>query len=417
MSETSITLTRSELYKRVWAVPMRQLCEEFGLSDDGLAKICERHNIPAPPRGVWAKKAHDKHARQPPLPTRPSGWDDETITIWRSTSRDSDCTPHPLPESSAVVTARTYESDPRNRITVPVNVRRFHRVVAQTRSQMKGASENIRGTTQPVHDCLDTSVSKTALPRAFRIMHALVTALDARGYRLLLPGDRSLSSPRHVGVEILGERIDFGLLGRVNQRPDPGRGTSSAKVLHTHRVLVFTATGRLVLRIKTGYDGHHYRWGDRGDCRLDDQLNDFVIGLVTEAVEQRRAREAREEDERRAAEAEERRRDEAERVRDLDEGVGAWIKNRRIRAYIAEVESAARRNGGIEVSSELDDWLLWAKAYADRTDPINGVNESAEGAISDRARRIRIPSRTRSSRRSSAPSTPIGDFAGVFVRP
>src|SRR5437879_2051320 len=61
---------------------------------------------------------------------------------------------------------------------------------------------------------------------------------------------------------------------------------------------------------------------------------------VTEAVNQRRARAAREEDERRAAEATRRRREEAERVRDLEEGVGAWIKNQRIRAYIAEVENA-----------------------------------------------------------------------------
>ena len=73
----------------------------------------------------------------------------------------------------------------------------------------------------------------------------------------------------------------------------------------------------LALRIKTGYDGHNYRWVDRDDCSLDDQLNDFVVGLVTEAVNQRRARAAREEDERRSREAEERRHEEAERVRDL----------------------------------------------------------------------------------------------------
>jgi hypothetical protein len=66
VAETSITLTRGELYARIWAVPMRRLCKEFGLSDRGLARICARHNIPMPPRGVWANKAHAKHARQPP---------------------------------------------------------------------------------------------------------------------------------------------------------------------------------------------------------------------------------------------------------------------------------------------------------------------------------------------------------------
>jgi hypothetical protein len=102
-----------------------------------------------------------------------------------------------------------------------------------------------------------------------------------------------------------------------------------------------------------------------------------VIGLVTEAVDQQRARAARADHERRAAEAEKRRWEEAERVRDLERGVGAWIKNQRLRAYIAEVENAGRRDGGIEAGSELEKWLVWAKAHANRTDPINGVKTSA----------------------------------------
>ena len=49
-----------------------------------------------------------------------------------------------------------------------------------------------------------------------------------------------------------------------------------------------------------------------------------------------------------------------------------------IRAYIAEVENVGRRDSGIEAGSELEERLLWAKAYADRTDPINGVDESVK---------------------------------------
>ena len=377
MAETSITLTRRELYERVWAVPLHRLCKEFGLSDRGLANICARHKIPVPARGAWAKKAHGKPAPQPPLPPGPSGSDDTIIKISQSPPLDPDSTPCRQPDPPEIIDARMNESDPRNRIIVPVNVRRFHRVVAQTREQMKRAHQNDRGTTRPWPGCLDISVSKAALPRAFRIMHALVAAFESRGYQLLVPRERSWGSP-HVAVEILGERIDFGLLERVNQRPNPERHTSSANVLQTRPAFVFTATGRLALRIKTGYHGHNYRWIDRDDSLVDDQLNDFVIGLVTEAVDQRRARAAREEDERRAGEADARRREEAERVRDLEEGVNAWIKNQRIRAYIAEVEGAARRDGEIEAGSELEEWLLWAKAYANRTDPINGVDESAE---------------------------------------
>jgi hypothetical protein len=82
----------------------------------------------------------------------------------------------------------------------------FTASVGQTRDQMKSASQNIRGPTQPVPGCLHISVSKAVLPRAFRIVHTLLTAFEARGFKLLVPHDRSWSSPRHVGVEILGER-------------------------------------------------------------------------------------------------------------------------------------------------------------------------------------------------------------------
>jgi hypothetical protein len=263
VAETSITLTRRELYERVWAVPLRRLCKEFGLSDRGLAKICARHKIPVPARGAWAKKAHGKPARQPPLPPGPSGSDDTIITISQSLPPDSDSRARPLPDPPEIVDVRVYESDPRNRIVVPVNVRRFHRVVAQTREQMKPAHQNDRGTTRPCPGCLDISVSKAALPRAFRIMHALVTAFESRRYQLLVPRQRSRSSPQ-VAVQILGERIDFGLLERVNQRPNPERHNSSASILRP--AFVFSATGRLVLRIKTGSNGHKYRWVDRDDC-------------------------------------------------------------------------------------------------------------------------------------------------------
>jgi hypothetical protein len=38
-------LTREELYERVWKELMTKLAKEFGLSDRGLAKICERNGI------------------------------------------------------------------------------------------------------------------------------------------------------------------------------------------------------------------------------------------------------------------------------------------------------------------------------------------------------------------------------------
>lgn len=58
------TLTRRELYDLVWSTPMIKLAEQFGLSDVGLTKICDRHRVPTPPRGYWAKKEAGKQVKQ-----------------------------------------------------------------------------------------------------------------------------------------------------------------------------------------------------------------------------------------------------------------------------------------------------------------------------------------------------------------
>src|SRR5579863_10169514 len=70
----TITLTREELYEKVWSTPMQKLAAEFGLSDVGLAKRCRRHRIPVPTRGHWARLRAGQDVEQPPLPPVIQGW-------------------------------------------------------------------------------------------------------------------------------------------------------------------------------------------------------------------------------------------------------------------------------------------------------------------------------------------------------
>jgi hypothetical protein len=48
-------IKREELYEKVWSVPIWTLCQQYGLSDNGLRKVCKRLNVPVPQRGYWAK--------------------------------------------------------------------------------------------------------------------------------------------------------------------------------------------------------------------------------------------------------------------------------------------------------------------------------------------------------------------------
>src|SRR5262249_39552326 len=57
-------LTRRAMYDLIWSRPMRKAAEELGISDVALKKICDKHRVPTPPRGYWAKKQAGKPVRE-----------------------------------------------------------------------------------------------------------------------------------------------------------------------------------------------------------------------------------------------------------------------------------------------------------------------------------------------------------------
>lgn len=61
------TLLREELYEQVWSRPMIKVAADLGITGTALKKICDRHDIPTPGLGHWAKLEHGKEVRKPPL--------------------------------------------------------------------------------------------------------------------------------------------------------------------------------------------------------------------------------------------------------------------------------------------------------------------------------------------------------------
>ena len=76
----SALLSRTELHALVWAEPLRHLARRFGISDQCLAKLCDRFDIPRPRPGHWNKVAAGKEIAMPALPPAKAGMD-ETIEI------------------------------------------------------------------------------------------------------------------------------------------------------------------------------------------------------------------------------------------------------------------------------------------------------------------------------------------------
>jgi hypothetical protein len=61
-----ITLTRNELYEKIWNIPTIKLAKDFGLSDVALGKICKKHSIPKSPLGYWASSRTEKPCASAP---------------------------------------------------------------------------------------------------------------------------------------------------------------------------------------------------------------------------------------------------------------------------------------------------------------------------------------------------------------
>ncbi|WP_156884549.1 hypothetical protein [Stappia stellulata] len=98
---------------------MTKLAKEFNLSDQGLAKICKKFDVPRPPRGYWAKLEVGKKVIQEKLPEKKAGTP-ETIVIYVR----SETQPKPEKEPRLEIEAKIPQE-----IAIPDTLRSAHPIV------------------------------------------------------------------------------------------------------------------------------------------------------------------------------------------------------------------------------------------------------------------------------------------------
>jgi hypothetical protein len=195
----TITLTRQQLYDRAWATPLDTLAKELGLSGRGLGKLCERHDIPVPPRGWWAKKAAGHRVKQAPLPAAPPG----TATRMTFTVRAPEGTPESPrePESHPLI---LYERLEENKIEVPEELPLTDPLVVKTRRLLNKSKRDGSGLIPAPAGGLHVHTSRPLHDRALRIMQALLFAFEKRGFPVV-------TAPEGARVTILDEQLGFGI--------------------------------------------------------------------------------------------------------------------------------------------------------------------------------------------------------------
>ena len=103
---------------------MSRSARTYGISGNGLSKICDRLKVPYPPRGYWARKAAGRKVIQYRLPEREEGTPDSaTITP----------TPPPVPPPEIPPEVQRQVDAAKTRagsVVVPIRLVQPHPVIA-----------------------------------------------------------------------------------------------------------------------------------------------------------------------------------------------------------------------------------------------------------------------------------------------
>lgn len=390
----TVELTRQELYDLVWETPTRHLCKRFGLSDVGLAKVCKRLEIPRPSYGYWAKKAAGGQVKRTPLP-RCDDQQLQKIAFTPGEPKTEDDDGFFDPEIRALYVQES-QAEP---IEVSESLPSPHPLVARTRDALADVKPSNwsrdEGLLYPnrregVH-LLDIACSKATLPRALRIMDALLKGLERRGYTFGEPKN----SWQH-GTAATGHDYEF-----VFRMREPTKRQLQTKKNSWDSQYAYVLTGELQLEIDYMTYRSNRALRDGVHKKVEDYVRELPLKLLQVIDEYRRKEAERAEAQRRQDEIRQRQQEEADRKARREEQLRKrqaqreallqtaeqWRRAQTLREFIEAVRATAvERAGGKKLHPDTMRWLDWATKTANRADPIEQMKED-----SDRRKRLQKP--------------------------
>lgn len=378
MKEKPESITRQELYDQVWTSPMRTLATKYGLSDVGLRNICIRHEIPLPGAGYWTKH---KFGKAPSKIKLPSPSKDSLNKIIFSEKREYE-TEHvqDLENTPELLSVIEFEKNPKNRITLIKQLNNPHPLVLKTQKVLLKTSSHRFGLDKYGRinrwreKVLPISVSPHGLNRALCIFDQLLKAFDKRNYSYFISENRT----SELFVSMIGEKVEFRLMEVVTQSDyvptlEQKRRKEEADIDWWPRY-TYNPTGKFQLIIESYVSGIQKIWTDKKNKKVEDYLNDFIVGLMRGAIVLRKRRLIRDkEDQLRKIELEQYekliaiQKEEQGKIKQLLDDAKNYHQANLIREYIAARLNKFKYDDG---SAELRNWKKWAESIADNIDPI-----------------------------------------------
>ncbi len=364
-------ISREELYELVWRKPMTKLAEEFGLSDQGLSKICARHAIPRPPRGYWAKLEAGKEVQKHELPSCPAGT--ASIILFPQSGQFQRKS-----RKSAKRVARVVVNV--GKISIPGTLRNLHPIVAawvdehrkeqvERRARFRARQpDDLWWGEETLADLTERDLYR------FRVTSALLKGFEAQGGRALEGSIRG-----KLRLEASGEKFEIAVVEKMYQfhgRPSDEPKGWTAFPYHHNSALAPTGFLRFTITTYLG-TGVKKEWVETSKLNGEDLLPTVIAGflLAGPALVARRE-EFAERDRRIEAQrvAEEERRHlaqlEQEKWRLFRDRAKDWEEAQRLRSFLAALEANPH-----SLAEEIDgmpaaDWLKWAHRKVEELDPL-----------------------------------------------
>jgi hypothetical protein len=217
-------------------------------------------------------------------------------------------------------------------------------------------------------------VSRASLARATRIVHAIATEAETRGYDVAYDGELATAIRGHrYRLSIIEEKV--GNRGKWDAETRYRSSVAYPQYLKARTGSNYDskATGRLTITIDHGYGraGHHGSFSDRTRWTLEDKLPSLFRELELRAAEadvaaceaERRAQERQQAWEREIAHAKARFL-ESKCTDALHAQTRAWIEVSSIRDYIEALDKEQGTN------AESQEWIAWARRHLELVDPL-----------------------------------------------
>lgn len=163
-----MAVSREQLHAEVWAEPVAEVAKRYGVSGSFLARVCERLNVPRPPRGYWAAVKEGRTLPVPALPPTHPG-DEKEWTPGGVTGRVTR-----VPTSPSVSTELV------SRVTA-----KRHPLLIGAEQELESGRPMKEGYLRPRRQLFpDIFVSRDEMKRALSLASRLYNEIQARGHEV-----------------------------------------------------------------------------------------------------------------------------------------------------------------------------------------------------------------------------------------